>query len=130
MNDALMTALVTGISSVLMSAIGIIPAILSSRRSTNTAIAALSQKLDKHIAADEAANASNCRSRILARATDVRRGGEYPKEDWDALLQDITSYEKYAATHPDYPNEVCEHAIDYLCGRYDDLFESDGFLKI
>lgn len=130
MTDALMTALVTGGSSVLVTAIATVPAIVSSKRSTTAQLAELSQKLDKHIAADEAANATNCRSRILQRATDVRRGGEYPKEDWDSVLQDITTYEKYTATHPDYPNEVCEHAINFLCDRYDDLLETDGFLKI
>lgn len=130
MTEALQAALVTGLSSVAVSAIGVIPAVISSRRSTAAQLKSLSDKLDRHIAADEAANATTCRSRILQRATDVRRGGEYPKEDWDALLQDVTTYERYVVTHPDFPNEVCEHAIDFLCDRYDDLLETDGFLKI
>lgn len=130
MTDAVLTAIVTGVTGIAVAYIGIIPAISASKRETQKRLDSFEAKLDKHIAADEAANATTCRSRILQMSTDVRRGGEFPKEDWDAMLQDITTYERYTASHPDYPNEVCEHAISFLCDRYDDLLETDGFLKI
>ena len=57
-------------------------------------------------------NAKEARRRILRFGDEVRHRQRHSKEHWDDAILDITDYEHYCATHPDFkPKGSIDHQV-------------------
>lgn len=81
----------------------------------------LESKFDKR-------NADACRTRILRFVDELRRGVGHSEEFYNQILEDITDYENYCATHDGYKNGKAENAIRHIKEEYNRCFENDDFL--
>ena len=81
----------------------------------------LESKFDKR-------NADACRTRILRFVDELRRGVGHSEEFYNQILEDITDYENYCATHEGYKNGKAENAIRHIKEEYNRCFENDDFL--
>lgn len=65
--------------------------------------------IDKRLERSEAliveTTVTNKRTRILRFGDELRRGVTHSEEHFAQILTDVTDYERYCGTHPDYPNE-------------------------
>lgn len=73
-------------------------------------------------------NADDARRHILAASDAVRHGERHSKEWWDQLNEDISSYDKYCDTHPDYKNNRAVQAIANLNRVYADRLLKNDFI--
>lgn len=87
------------------------------------------QKLDGHIRMDDERNADLHRAYILRFNTELLRGINHTKEDFNEIFYNIDYYERYCADHPEYQNNRAVHAIKHIKNVYDEHMENDGFLK-
>ena len=81
----------------------------------------LESKFDKR-------NADACRTIILRFVDELRRGVGHSEEFYNQILEDITDYENYCATHEGYKNGKAENAIRHIKEEYNRCFENDDFL--
>ncbi len=127
MSDTVLVALISGGVTLIGTMITVFANALKTRKESNNRLDKIESKLDGHIKADERESATQCRSRILRFCNDVRRGLEFTKDFWDTIMIDITFYSTYTAKNPDFKNQVCVHAVEYLENKYDELLETNGF---
>lgn len=141
MDSAVLVALISGAMTLLGTIITVLSSAASNRKKTEKRVDELERQqktqydqLKEDIKATneriEANDITTRRQRITRFATEVRRGDEFPKEDWDSVKIDCDVYEEYGESHPKFPNGVCNAAIRFLNRRYDELMETDGFLKV
>ena len=86
------------------------------------------ERLDAHIAKDDAQTASLWRTQILRFNDELLHDRRHTKEHFDEVLGTIKDYETYCHTHDDYPNGKCVHAIANINCAYDELLKSHDFL--
>ncbi len=88
------------------------------------------EDLEKHVRVDDERNADLHRARILQFNRELLRESEptHTEEDFNEILYNISCYERYCETHPDYQNNRAVHAIKNIERVYDQLMESHGFL--
>lgn len=92
-------------------------------------------------AVHEEALALAARRHIIAAADELKNGArhydteEEPKkkishsEEWfNSVLEDITGYEKYCDTHPNFKNEKAVASIRFIRKAYDYVYENNLFL--
>lgn len=72
--------------------------------------------------------ADACRSRILRFSDELRRGVEHSEEFFNQILADVSDYERYCASHPDYVNSKATNAIAEINKVYQRCLEKDSFL--
>lgn len=84
--------------------------------------------LDGHIEMDDTRNADAHRARILQFNNELLRDIPHTREDFIEVLEEIDFYEKFCATHPDYKNNRCTHAIANISRVYDDRLLKHDFL--
>ena len=87
------------------------------------------RRLDEHIRMDDERNADPHRIYILRFNTELLRGIEHTKEDFNEILSNIDYYERYCAGHPEYQNNRAVHAIKHIKNVYDEHMERGTFLK-
>lgn len=87
------------------------------------------QLLDEHIRMDDERNADLHRMYILRFNTELLRGINHTKEDFNEILFNIDYYERYCAEHPEYQNNRATHAIKHIKNVYDEHMENGTFLK-
>lgn len=88
----------------------------------------IDKKLDAHIKENEEKEARSCRNRILRFADELYQNIDHSKEMFDAVLLDVTAYEKYCADHEKFQNSVAEMSIKYIKDTYARLLENHKFL--
>ena len=81
----------------------------------------LSDKIDKN-------QATQARIRILQAGDDMRRNVLHSIEYFRQLNDDITLYEKYCESHPDYKNNQSINTIQYINSVYQKCLKEDSFL--
>lgn len=84
-------------------------------------LAAIDEKTDKQVAI-------NRRVRILKFNDELQQGLNHSKESFDQVLQDITDYETYCATHPDFKNNQTVETVAYIKKCYAERLEKHDFL--
>lgn len=88
----------------------------------------IESKLDAHIEADTLDAVARCRSRIIVFADEVSRGVKHSKEHFDSVRDDCDYYDRYCASHPDYPNRKAEAAKKLIDYTYDELNRTGDWL--
>ena len=72
--------------------------------------------------------ANSCRSRILHFNDEILHNVKHTKEHFDQTLIDISTYESYCTTHPDYKNNIANLAIKSIKHTYNRCCEENTFL--
>lgn len=72
--------------------------------------------------------ASTFRYRILRFDDEIRHDAKHTKEHFDQILDDITEYEKYCASHPEYRNNKAVLAIENIKRIYQNCTNEGTFL--
>lgn len=86
------------------------------------------ETIDKHILTDDERYAKQCRMRILRFNDEILQGKLHTKEHFDEILDDITEYERYCDTHPNYINNKAVLAIHNIKHVYQDCLAKNSFL--
>ena len=73
--------------------------------------------------------ATKCRARILRFGDEILHNVKHSKEHFDQILLDITDYEQYCSTHPNFKNNVAIATINRINHEYDECAENNGFLE-
>ena len=72
--------------------------------------------------------ASLSRSHILRFGDELLHGVPHSKEHFDQILLDITKYEEYCDTHPNYKNNIANATIKQIKNTYQKCLEENKFL--
>lgn len=73
-------------------------------------------------------NATLNRTHILHFNDEILHQKEHTKEHFDQILDDITNYESYCKTHPEYKNNKAVCAIDNIKNTYKKCMDKNNFL--
>lgn len=84
------------------------------------------QGIRDHISRNEAIN---CRIRILRAADEMKHSPALHSEEYfDQLNDDITKYQNYCNSHPDFKNNKAMHSIEFLNKIYQRALSENNFL--
>lgn len=72
--------------------------------------------------------ASLSRTHILRFGDEILHGVAHSKEHFDQILLDISKYENYCKTHPEYKNDVANATIKQIKNTYQYCLEHKSFL--
>lgn len=72
--------------------------------------------------------ASLSRTHILRFGDEILHGVAHSKEHFDQILLDISKYENYCKTHPEYKNDVANATIQQIKNTYQYCLEHKSFL--
>ena len=81
-------------------------------------VEALSQDVKHNKADDDEQWASLSRSHILRFGDELLHGVAHSKEHFDQILLDISKYEKYCDSHPEYLNNIANATIKQIKKTY------------
>lgn len=68
------------------------------------------------------------RVRILRFADEMMEGRRHSKDSWDQAMSDVTDYERYTESHPDFKNSQTAATVEYLQKNYMQRLEQHDFL--
>ena len=88
----------------------------------------LSQDVQHNKADDDEQWASLSRTHILRFGDELLHGVKHSKEHFDQIMRDISKYETYCNTHPDYLNDVAHATIQHIKKTYQRCLEENDFL--
>lgn len=88
----------------------------------------LSQDVKKNKEDDDEQWASLSRSHILRFGDELLHGVAHSKEHFDQILLDISKYEHYCETHPEYLNNIAHATIEQIKKTYQKCLEDNNFL--
>lgn len=74
-------------------------------------------------------HAKDCRVRILRFSDEIYLGQNHSQEHFKQILGDITHYEKYCASHPEFENSIAVAAIQQIKESYNKRLREHDFLK-
>ena len=114
---------------ILVALVGIIPTIISNRKKTDESIKNLQTTLDGHIREDENEKARNQRYRILRFYDEICSGTKHSESHFEDILDDISNYEQYCATHKDFHNSRGTIAMKEIEETYKELKRKGSFLQ-
>lgn len=77
----------------------------------------------------EEREATACRTRILRFGDEILHDVRHSKEHFDQILIDITAYENYCASHPDFRNNVAVATIRRINQVYARCISDNDFLE-
>ena len=72
--------------------------------------------------------ADSCRTRILRFNDELLHHVNHSKEHFDHILIDVSKYETYCDTHPDYKNNIANLAIERIKHTYCKCGDEGSFL--
>ena len=75
----------------------------------------------------DANSATLARTHILRFDDELINNVQHTREYFQQILDDVDTYEKYCATHPDYKNNMCTMAIEHIRRVYGKLQDNRGF---
>jgi len=87
----------------------------------------LDKKVDAIEAADAERDAINARVRILRFGDEVLHGQQHSKEHFDQTLSDITNYNEYCRSHPDFQNEMTVLTAEQIKRVYVERWKKHDF---
>lgn len=72
--------------------------------------------------------ASLSRTHILRFGDEILHGVDHSKEHFDQVMRDISNYEQYCKTHPNYLNGVAHATIQQIKKTYQKCLDENSFL--
>lgn len=72
--------------------------------------------------------ATTSRYRIIRFDDEIRHEEKHTKEHFDQILEDISAYENYCSSHPDYKNNKAVLAIENIKATYKKCAQEHTFL--
>lgn len=102
--------------------------VLEKVESLNGKVETLSVDFANNKAEDEEEWISLSRSHILRFGDELLHGVPHSKEHFDQILLDITKYEHYCDTHPDFPNGKAIATIKQIKKIYQTCLDENNFL--
>lgn len=72
--------------------------------------------------------AIQARVRILRYGDEIARSVKHSKDSFDQVLDDITRYEKYCNTHPEFQNNMTVITSQVIKNTYEKCMREGGFL--
>lgn len=72
--------------------------------------------------------AKRARTRILRFGDEVRLNIKHSKDSFDEVLADITFYDTYCSTHPDFKNNRTKSTEKVIVDVYEECLRNDSFL--
>ena len=91
-------------------------------------IESLDKKIDKIDKEAQEREAITARVRILKFMDELLEGRKHTKDSYDQVMTDITNYNKYCSTNPDFKNNQTEATIEYINKDYQKRLEKHDFL--
>lgn len=88
----------------------------------------LASDVAKNKADDDEQWASLSRSHILRFGDELLHGMSHSKEHFDQILLDISKYEHYCESHPEYLNNIANATIKQIKKTYQKCLEENKFL--
>lgn len=89
---------------------------------------AIDKRLNEHIKDGELLTVRNTRQRILRFDAECCKGEKHTLEQYNEILDDIDTYEKYCETHKDYKNNKAVSAMKTIKGCYEQDKLNNNFL--
>ena len=89
---------------------------------------ALSKDVKKNKEDDDEQWASLSRTHILRFGDEILHGVAHSKEHFDQVMRDITKYEDYCSSHPNYLNGVAHATIQQIKKTYQKCLDENNFL--
>lgn len=86
-------------------------------------ITAVSNKLDALEKKVDENQATTIRVRILQFENELQEGRKKSKDSWDQVMDDISRYELYTTTHPDFKNNITVASTQHIMHEYRRLLE-------
>ena len=125
MSDTLVGTLLSGIVSIAVALIAIIPSVITNRKKTIESITEQNDKIEEqiekienslnsHIEKNESDSAKDLRRNILRFDADLREGRHFGKEYFDDVLDDIDEYESFCEEHPKFKNNKGKMAMEHI----------------
>lgn len=74
-------------------------------------------------------HAKDCRVRILRFADEIYLETPHSQEHFKQILGDITHYERYCESHPEFENQIAVAAIEQIKETYIERLRKHDFLK-
>lgn len=84
--------------------------------------------LNEHIADSAMQEAITRRLRILRFGDEVTHGIRHSKDHFDQILEDITAYNKYCASHVDFKNDMTTLTAQRIKEVYADCLVNNDFM--
>ena len=91
-------------------------------------ISEIKKTSDEMAAREDERNACIARQRILRFGDEVRHGQNHSEEHYNDILEDITSYENYCDTHPNFKNQKAQSTIKIIVQAYEGHMKKNDFL--
>ena len=88
----------------------------------------LSKDVKKNKDDDDEQWASLSRSHILRFGDELLHGVKHSKEHFDQILLDISKYEHYCDSHPEYLNNIANATIKQIKETYQKCLQNNDFL--
>lgn len=70
----------------------------------------------------------NKRVRILRFGDEIRHEQRHSKDHFDQIMMDVTEYESYCESHPNFKNDITVMTIEIIKKTYKNCLEKDSFL--
>lgn len=93
-----------------------------------TEVKEMHQSLEQHIALDDQRDADRKRMRVLRFNDELIHGVRHTQEHFNEILDDITAYERYCESHPNYQNNKAVMAIENVKRTYQRCEDERNFL--
>ena len=91
-------------------------------------VSALREFGDSRDAKEDERHARTLRRDILRFGDEIRHIPKHSKERFDDILLEITEYEAYCDSHPDFKNRMTTSTVKLIVSVYEKALEEDGFL--
>lgn len=88
----------------------------------------LTRDVKQNKADDDEQWASLSRTHILRFGDELLHGISHSKEHFDQVLEDISKYENYCKSHPNYPNGKAIATINQIKKTYQKYLDENNFL--
>ena len=83
---------------------------------------------DTRDAKEDERHAKTLRRDILRFGDEIRHVPKHSKERFDDVLLEITEYESYCSSHPEFKNQMTTSTVKLIVSTYEKCLEDDSFL--
>ena len=102
--------------------------LLAAIRRVDLRLSTVEDRLERNEAKEDERDAEERRVRILRFSDEMMEGRRHSKDSYDQALADITTYEHYCHTHPDFKNNQTAATVDFIKHSYRERLEKHDFL--
>lgn len=71
----------------------------------------------------------NCRTQFTRFGDELRHGEKHSKDHYDQTMLNITKYEQYCSSHPEFSNDVTQATAKLIKKDYQRRLETNDFLE-